>query len=467
MRVWLCFVLSVSACISFAQGWSIDQCIEYALKNNISIKQAGLNAQSAKNNTMISKASVLPNLNIGAAHTYNFGKTIDRFTNRFADQMVLSQNVFLSSSVTLWSGLTQYNTIKQNELNYLSAVENVKQQQNDLALNVATAFLQVVYAQQLIDVQKSQLNISKEQLERTLKLSDAGTIAVSNVYDTEAQLAADQFNLTSAESNYRVAMLTLQQLLTLDSVSNFTIQQPVFDMAQYDVSQLSVINIYNQALKNQPLIKGAEYAWKSSEKGLAAAKGGRSPSILLSGGIGTGYSGLNYNYDFNYSSYLAGYTSALDSVYLFQLSPIQKGVKTFADQYNANVNKSISLQINVPLFNGLRTHMGIENNKLNVLNQKLNYDLAKQQLFKNIAQAHANAMSASEKFNAAKIAVEAAQKSFQYSESKFSAGAMSAFEFNSAKNRLMKAQADMLNAKFDLLFRIKVLDFYQGKPLTF
>jgi outer membrane protein len=450
-----------------AQAWSIDQCIDYALKNNISIRQANLNAQSVKNNLLSSKASVIPSLNIGAGHTYNFGKTIDRFTNKFADQMVLSQNVFLSSSVTLWSGLIQYNTIKQNELSYQSAVQSVKQQQNDLALNVATAFLQVVYAQQLIDVQKAQANVSKEQLERTRKLADAGTIAQSNVFDIEAQLASDQFNLTSAESNYRVSLLTLQQLMNLDSVPNFTIQQPIIDVTQTDLSQMKVARIYDEALKNQPLIKSAELAWKSSEKGLAVARGAISPSLLLSGGLGTGYSGLNYDYDFSLSSYLAGYTSSYDSVFLVEATPIQKGVKSFADQYSANINKSISFQLNIPLFNGLRTHTNIENNKLNVLNQKLNYDLARQQLFKNIAQAHANAISASDKYKASQTAVDAAQKSFQFSETKFTAGALSAFDYSTAKNRLMKAQADMLNAKFDLIFRLKVLDFYQGKPLTF
>ncbi|MFN6039423.1 MAG: TolC family protein [Bacteroidota bacterium] len=449
------------------QTWTIDQCIDYAIKNNISIKQGALNVQTAKNNVLVSKASVLPNLNLGAAHTYNFGKTIDRFTNTFADQMVLSQNVFVSTSVTLWSGLSQYNTIKQNELAYLSAAENVKQNQNDLALNVATAFLQVVYAKQLIGVQELQVNMSSEQLERTKKLIDAGTIAPGNIFDIEAQLATDEYNLTSANSNYQISLLTLKQLMNLDTAANFNIQQPILDPGQSEIDKINVVSVYNEALKNQPLIKSAEYAWKSAEKGLSVAKGGRSPSLLLSGGLGTGYSGLNYNYDFTYSSYLAGYTSSLDSVFLIQPNAIQKGVKSFADQYSANINKSISLQLNIPIFTGLRTHINVENNKLNLLNQKLNYDLARQQLFKNIAQAHANAVAAMDKYKSSKIATEAAEKSFQFSETKFNAGAISSFEFSTAKNRWMKAQADLLNAKFDYIFRLKVLDFYQGKPLTF
>ena len=162
----------------------------------------------------------------------------------------------------------------------------------------------------------------------------------------------------------------------------------------------------------------------------------------------------------------AGYTSAFDTVYLFDVNPIRKEVKSFSDQFNANINRSIGLQLNVPIFNGLRTHVSVENSKLNVFSQKLNFDLAKQQLWKNIAQAHANAIAAQEKLKSARQAIEAAELSYRFSESKFNAGAISLFEFSTARGRMLKAQSDLLNARFDLIFRIKVLDFYQGKPLT-
>ncbi len=453
--------------VVFAQSkWTMERCIEHALKNNIGIRQAELNAKVAKNNALQSKAGALPALNAGGAHTYNFGKTIDRFTNTFADQMVLSQNLFLSTNLTLWSGLSQLNSIRQTDLNYRSAVESVNQQKNDLALNVATAFLQVIYADQLKQVQKNQVDISIQQLERTKSLFEAGTVAKGTLYDVEAQLGADRFNFVSAENNYSIALLTLQQLLNLDSVKNFALEIPLLSDPSFDGSQLIVQDIYANALKSQPQIKSAELAWRGAEKGLAASKGLRSPTLTFSAAIGSGFSGLNYNYDYSYGVVPAGYTSAFDTVYLFDVNPIRKEVKSFSDQFNANINRSIGLQLNVPIFNGLRTHVSVENSKLNVFSQKLNFDLAKQQLWKNIAQAHANAIAAQEKLKSARQAIEAAELSYRFSESKFNAGAISSFEFSTARGRMLKAQSDLLNARFDLIFRIKVLDFYQGKPLT-
>ena len=462
------FFLLVLHCALHGQTrLTLDQCIDYALKNNLSIRQSEMNAQISKNNSRQVKAGSLPALNGGAAHTYNFGKTIDRFTNTFADQMVLSQNLFLSTNLTIWSGLTQLNNIRQSEYNYLAAVENVNQQKNDLSLNVATAFLQVVYAEQLKNIQKNQKEISEQQLEQTKKLAEAGTIAIGNIYDVEAQLASDQFNYTSAENNYSVALLTLQQLLNLDSLKNFSIEIPTVSEEQYNIKNLNVQEIYNIALKNQPVMKSASLNLKGAERGLAAAKGFYSPNLSISAALGTGYSGLNYNYDYNYGYSPAGFTNNNDTVYLFQVNPIRREIKSFADQFNGNINKSISFQLNVPIFNGLRTHTGVTNGKLNVFAQKLNYDLARQQLWKSIVQAHINAVAATEKLNASKRAVEAAENSFRFSETKFNAGTISVFDFSTAKSRLLKAQSDYLNAKFDLIFRMKVLDFYQGKPLTF
>jgi outer membrane protein len=452
---------------SVPAGWTLEQCIDYALKNNLNIKQSELQVKASKNTLRQSKANTLPTLNAGAAHTYNFGRTIDRYTNSFANQMVLSQNFYAATTVTLWSGLSQYNTIKQNDLSYQSAIQSVNQQKNDLSLNVATAFLQVIYAEQLKAIQQNQVDISKEQLDRTKKLAEAGTLAKSNVFDMEAQLAADEYNVVSADNNFRISLLTLQQLLNLDSVANFTIQKPVVDVEMNDLSNVKVSEIYNIALKNQASIKSAELSWKSAEKGLLVAKGGWSPQLLFSASIGSGYSGLNYNYSSAYTTVPAGYTSSFDTVFIVQEYPVQGSKKPFADQFRDNINKSIGFQLNVPIFNGLRTHTAIENSKLNVFSQKLNYDIARQQLYKNIAQAHTNAVAAVEKYSSAKKAAEGAESAYGFADTKYKAGAISAFDFSTAKSRMMKAQTDLLNSKFDYIFRLKVLDFYQGKPLTF
>ncbi|MGZ4037282.1 MAG: TolC family protein, partial [Bacteroidia bacterium] len=227
MRFTYFFIVIIVSCQSFSQTtWDLQQCIDYATKNNLAIRQTEINTEINQNNTLQSKAAALPSLNGGMQHTYNFGQTIDRYTNTFANTQVLSQNFFLSSSLTLWSGLAQYNNIKANEYGYLSSVESVKQQRNDLALNVATNYLNVIYADELAKIAKNQFDITKQQLDRTQILADAGTLAKSAVYDIKAQLANEEVNVINADNNYQLAMLSLRQLMNLDSINNFNIIKP-------------------------------------------------------------------------------------------------------------------------------------------------------------------------------------------------------------------------------------------------
>ncbi|MDP2386495.1 MAG: TolC family protein [Bacteroidota bacterium] len=458
------FTLGLSA----QQGWSLQQCIEHAFKNNISILQSDVNSKISEVSYNQSKANILPTLNAGATHTYNIGKTIDRYTNTFADAAVLSQNFYLGTQVTLWSGLTQYNTIKQNQYTYLAAKETVEQRKNDLALNVATNFLQVIYNEEMIKIAQSQYDMSKEQLDRTIKLVEAGSLAKSNEYDVKAQLANDDFTLVSAKNNYGLAMLSLKQLLNLDTLNSFAIAKPDFSEPDANIANISVYEVYQTALKNQHNIKSAEFSLLSSEKSLAAARGRISPTLSFSGSIGTGYSGLGQR--------VVSYTpTGLYNVYATSggvpvMDPTEISVpnleKTpFADQFKDNVNKSLGFTLNVPLFNGLSTYSSVKTAQLQSLNAKYTYDLTKQQLFKTISQAHADAQASFNKYNSAKLAQDAAEQSFTYAKQKYDVGAISAFEFNSAKNRLLKSQSDVLNSKYDYIFKLKVLDFYQGKPL--
>lgn len=446
--------------------WNLQQCVDYALKHNIMLQQAEINNQITKNNSTQTKASILPSLNAGAAHTYNFGRTIDRYTNTFANTQVLSQNFYISSNLVLWSGLSQWNNIKANQYAYLAGSESVKQQRNDISLNVATAYINVIYCDELLTIAKNQFEITKLQLEQTEKLANAGTLAKSAVYDVKAQLASEEVNVTGADNNYQIAMLTLKQLMNLDSVNNFIISKPDVDVQSASLTGLSAQNIYETALKNQPSIKSAEYNLLMSEKYLDAAKGRVSPTISLNGSIGTGYSGLAKD--------VVGYNTVTDTLGYFgptpftyqRQDPILKD-SPFSDQFSNNVNKSIGFTLTIPLFNGLSTYTSVKNAKLSAINAKLNQDLAEQNLYKLIVQAYANARAALNKYAASKSSVDASEQSFAFAQQKFNVGAISAFDFNTAKSRLVTAQSNLIQAKFDYLFKLKVLDFYQGKPLSF
>lgn len=446
--------------------WNLQQCVDYALKHNIMLQQAELNNQITKNNSTQSKAAILPSLNAGAAHTYNFGRTIDRYTNTFANTQVLSQNFYMSSNLVLWSGLSQWNNIKANQYSYLAGTESVKQQRNDLSLNVATAYINVIYCNELLKIAKSQFDITKLQLDQTEKLAIAGTLAKSAVYDVKAQLASEEVNVTGADNNFQIAMLTLRQLMNLDSINNFKISNPDVEVQSEVLLSNSVQNIYETALKNQPSIKGAEYNYLMAEKYLAAAKGRVSPTISLNGSVGTGYSGLAKDVvGFNNVTDTLGYIGTTPFTYQRQ-DPILKETP-FNDQFKNNVNKSIGFTITIPLFNGLQTYTSVKNAKLTAINAKLGQDLAEQNLYKVIAQSYANARAALNKYVASKASVEASSQSFNFAQQKFNVGTISAFDFNSAKTRLVNAQSNLLQAKFDYLFKLKVLDFYQGKPLSF
>lgn len=453
------------------QGWTLQDCINYALSHNIAIQQAQLNNQVNENNLVQSKASVLPSINAGATHVYNFGKTIDRFTNTFANSMVLSQNFFLSGQVTIWSGMSQYNNIKANEYSYLSGVEQLKQQQNDLSLSVANAYIGVVFSEEILKISKNQYDITREQLDRTLRLVDAGSAAKSVEFDIRAQLANEEVNVTTADNNYQLAVLSLKQLMNLDSVTNFSIQRPEISMQESMMTDNnSVSSMYDKSLQTQPGIKSTEYNLLSAERMLRATRGRISPSLTFNANIGTGTSGLAKDIvGVVRDSMLVGNIAFAGNSYPIYTPRDQYITRTtpFSEQFKSNVNKSLGFQLSIPIFNGLQTHTAVKNAQISMLNAKLSQDLTKQNLYKNISQAHANAKAALNKYKACEASVSAAQKSFDYAQQKFNAGVISAFDFNTSKNRLYAAESNLLQAKYDYVFKLKVLDYYQGKPLGF
>lgn len=448
-------------------AWDLQTCIKYAVNHNINLKQSALNNEINKNNTDQSKGAVLPSLNAGASHVYNFGQTIDRFTNTFANTQVLSQNFYLSSNVVLWSGLSQYNSIKSNEYNYLSGVEQLKQQQNDLSLSIANAYIGVIFSEEILKISQNQYSVTVEQMERTSNLVSAGSLAKSVEYDIKAQLANEVLNVTTAENNYQISLLTLKQLMNLDSVTNFNIERPTLDLQEAQLLENNVQYIYESSLKTQPSIKSNEYSILSAERFLRAAKGRISPTLSFNASMGTGTSGLAKDIigaRLTGNNSLIGFTDGGQSVFAPEYEYITRE-KSFSNQFKDNINKSLGFTLNIPLYNGLQTHTAIKNAKLNALNARFSKELTEQTLFKNIAQAHANAKAALNKYSASKLSVEAAEESFKYAQQKFNAGVISAMDFSTAKNRLFAAESNLLQAKYDYVFKLKVLDYYQGKPL--
>lgn len=453
------------------QTMTLEQCIDYALKNNIQIKQSELNTELSQVNLTQSKANLLPSLNANASHSYNIGRTIDRFTNQFADAQVLSQNFGVSTDVTLFSGFQNINTIQQNKFTYLAGKYDIEKMKNDVALNIATAYLQILYSMETVDNAKNQMGITAAQVDRTKILVDAGSLAKGSLLDIQSQLASEELNLTNAQNQLDISYLNLAQLLNMPSADGLTIVKPELNVGSDALLTATPTQIYNSAVSNLPEIKSAEYHVKSAEKSVDVAWGGLSPRLSFSASYGTGYSGASQRI-LTPPSYL-GYspdgsiTSAGDTVLSPQFSSATLEKIPFGDQYHDNVNKSFGFYLTVPLFNRFQTKTAIDRARIQKLNADLTVESTKLTIQKNVQQAYADASAGLKKYNASLKAIEAMQESFKYTEQKFNVGLLNTNVYNDAKNKLIKAQSDLLQAKYEYVFKTKVLDFYQGKPLKF
>ena len=262
--------------------WTLEKCINYAYENNIRIKQQELNAKYSKNTLIQSKAEALPNLNAQANHNYSFGRAVDPYTNTFSTENVISDNFSLSSSVTLFNGFQIINTIKQNQFNLLASIQDVEKMKNDISLNIASAYLQILFNEELLEIATNQLEIIQQQVERTKNLVDAGSLAKGSLLEIEAQTALENLQMVNAQNQLNISYLTLTQLLDLDSVGGFKIEHPQFPDLEEENLIPSVNQVYLEAINNLPQIKSAEYQLLGYERGLAIARGTRSPRLSLS-----------------------------------------------------------------------------------------------------------------------------------------------------------------------------------------
>lgn len=451
--------------------WGLQQCIEYALKNNIQVKQNLLNQRISEATHIQARAQAFPSFSGSFSHSYNHGRRIDPTTNQFIPgDWSLFQNFAINTNLTLFGGFQNLNSIKQSAYDMQAAEQDVLKMQNDISLNIASAYLQILFAQELLDVALGQSEITKLQTDRTRKLVEVGNLPKGNLFDMEAQLAMEEVNVVNAENSLSLSSLNLIQMLNLDTVRNFTIAKPDIAMPAEILVSTTSGQIYDFALTHQPEIKSAEFKLKSSEKSIAIARAGILPRLTLSASYGTAFSSQNmYPTSFpNFEGYFPSgdVTSSGDTVLspLFS-SPTFKQTN-FSDQVDQNLNSNIGFYLTVPIFNNLQASTSITRAKISRENAQLALQLQKDNLRKTIEQAFNDATSALKKYQASKKAVNAMEESFKYMDQKYSVGAVTTTDYNDAKNKLTKAKSDLLQTKYDYVFKLKVLDFYQGKPIS-
>ncbi len=450
-----------------AEVWTLEDCVTHAKDNNLRIQQQWLGVDVAEENLRQSRANRFPSLNANASHRYNWGRTLDPITNEFVTDRVQTNNFSVSSGVTLFDGFRIRNLIEQDRYSLEASRFDVKALENDISLAVASAYLQILFSKELVGVAANQLEITRQQVERTAKLVDAGTLARGSLLNIEAQLATEELQLVDAENQLRLAYLDLMQLLDLREDVEFAIEVPDIDIAPSETADYPPLKLYDTAVRIQPDIRSADMQVASAEKGLEIAKGRRYPSVSLSGSIGTGYSEARLEVAEMIQSdpKHIGRTASGEAVFA-PTYDYQTQVIPFMDQIDENLNRSIGLNLQIPVFNNFQVRSNISQTKISLENARLQRQIVRDELYKTIEQAHQDAHAALQRYKAIEKNVEALEESFRYTEQRFNVGMANILEYNDAKNRLTTAQSELLQAKYEYVFRVQILDFYIGNPIA-
>jgi outer membrane protein len=457
-----------------AQTWSLDSCIAYAFEKNLAVQLSAENVGLSELNETGALGAMLPSLNAQGSHGYNWGQRIDPFTNQFASSRIQSNNFGIATSVNLFSGLRQVNTLKQAGLNTETAKWNYEKMRNDVALNVASAYLAVIINKEFMDIARRTLDGTERQVKRMEKLVAAGQMAVSNLNDMQSQLASDNASFVGAENNYRLSKLSLIQLLQLDArqIDQFNILIPKLDeVEQYTLLSNPDVAV-QAALNNFPDVKGATTTVASAALGRKIAASAYYPSLNASFSYGTGYSGaakiVTGNPDtlaFPIGTVL-GTGELVTSIPQLIYNSDDYQTKSFNNQLQDNVNRSLFFSLNIPLFNGFSTHTGVKRAEINFRQAELQLEQTKQAITQSVYQAYNDAQAALANYYAFKTSVSASEKSFQWAELRYEQGMSNITEYADARMRMEIAQANLARSKYDYIFKLKVLDFYQGKAIT-
>jgi len=465
--VLLCAVMTGTA----QQAWSLEKCIQYAMENNIQIKQSVLNTEYNENLLKQSKLGQIPNLNASSNYSYSWGRALDQTTYQFTDnQKINSLSLGLSSSVTLFNGLRVRNTILQNELNLMASYEDVEKIKNDISLNIAAAYLSIMFNQELLAVTQSQLEITGQQVGRTQKMVEAGKLARGNLLELEAQYAGEELNLVNAENQLSISLLNLQQILDLPIDTAFDVIIPELSDPDENPLVINAIEVYRIAEQEMPEIKSAELALESSEQGLKIAKGGRSPRLSLSANYNSGFSDIRQQVVelSDPMQVQIGITeNTMEPVIAHYPQQVPTyGTYPFFEQIKDNLSTGVGVGLSIPIFNGWQVNTSIANARLSLENSSLDLQNRRLTLYATIQQAYADALAALKKFNASEQALISMEESFKYTEKKFEVGLVNTVDYNMSKIQLTATQSDLLQAKYDFIFRIKILNFYRGEPIT-
>jgi len=463
-------VLLTANLVAAQQAWTLQQCLSRADERNLAVLNAALDAELAGENRDRAYWDLLPDLNGAATHGYNYGRVIDRFTNTFATDRVRTNNFYLSSQVDLFRGLSKQNTIKQARFDAEAAMKGIEAARNDVRVAVVQAFLNVLGLRERIHAAEAQAANTREQIERTRALVDAGRVARAEQLTLEAQLAQEEFNVTDVQNQHDQQLLTLGRTMQLEvaELRNFDIVAPAISELGVVAPTASEQQVLDNVLRSHPAYAQAELQVHSAEKSIAIAQAGRMPSLSLNGSLGTGYSGRDLRTvgtPVIGAPLAIGATAGGEVVYAPNIS-YNTELTPFNDQLDQNLNESIGFTLNIPIFNNMRNRYAVQQARVQHEKVRNNLTSLQNDLQRNVLDALVQQRSAHRQFLAASKAVESGTVALQYAQERYDQGIITVIELNTAKTTLNTSTANLINAKYQYLMASKYLDILQGLPVV-
>lgn len=465
----IAFTLVLGLSLNAQKIWSLQDCFDYALQNNISVKQIELSNQLAENELKQSKLNIyLPNINANISESFNFGNSIDPTTYQFVNSATNSTRFAINGSYNIFEGLMKLNTVKANKDKLAATESEVEELKNNTKLAITNLYLQIIIAKEVKNIATENKTLTQSQYKNTKALVDAGVLAKGSLLEIDAQLAQNELNILNAENTLEKALNQLKQLLQLDLYKSFEIEAIAMD-DNLSLSADEPQKITSDALSILPQMKSAEYRLSAAKNDLKTTKGSLWPTLSVSAYVGTNYfSAAQQVESYSTSTTPIDITIAGNPVTIGFPNQIPNFKNTpFIKQLENNLSENVSLNLAIPILASWQRRTAIANSKLNVIKSELEIDSKKQQVNEDVFNAYTDLKMAFNKFVATEKNITASNEAYKYADEKYKAGLLNALEFETAKNRKLSAQADQVQAKYEYFFRKVILNYYKTGEISF
>lgn len=427
--------------------WTLEECVRYALDNNISIKVSELDIKNASIDKKSALGSYLPSVNANGSHSWNIGLNQNITTGLLENQTTQYSSVGASVGIDIYKGLQNQNIYRRAKLSIIASQYQFVKMQEDVSLNVANAFLEILFNKENLKVKKEQFAIDEKRLTRSEEMVNAGTIPRGDLFDLKATVATDKQNIIIAENALLISKLSLAQLLQLKDFTDFDVIDDTNAKDENGILLQNPVDIYNKAKEIRTDLKIAQTNLEIAEKNVIIARGAYQPTL-------SGFYGFNTR---------AGYSDQIK--FDENKVPYTTGPDPIFKQFSDNRGHNFGLQLNVPIFNGFSTRNNVERNKISLEKSKIELEQKSLDLQRNVYTAFTDANGSLNAYESSVVALEARQQAYNYAKEKYDVGLMNSFDFTQAQTLLTTAQSDIIRAKYDYIFKIKILEFYFGIPI--